>query len=566
MNSVRSSASGLAASRRIPPRLVLIVPFVLQIVTAVGLTGYLSLRNGQNAVNSVARQLRQETSKRIDRQVQTYMSTPILINRINLEEISLGHVRTAKEDADDANRAKSEFLARMSHELRTPLNAILGFTQILARSPDMEHSAKELDIITRSGQHLLELINNVLEMAKIESGRLTTQDNSFDFHDMLAMLEEMFQIRAEAKQIELRITHDATVPQYIRTDERKLRQILINLLSNATKFIEDGHIYVQVSASPISEPDAPAIAPASSFLPRCTLAISVEDTGAGIAPQAMGTLFKAFSQTPIGQKSQEGSGLGLAISQQFVRLLGGTIKVNSQEGQGTVFSLAIPVAIADASMVEASGKPMPRVLALAPNQPTYRILVVDDRWTNRQILVRLLHPLGFEVKEAENGQQAIDLWEKWQPHLIWMDMRMPVMDGYEATRYIKAHLKGQTTVVIALTASIFDEERSVVLSARCDDFVRKPIDPDTLYAKLTEHLGVQFIYETDPVSSVTSSFPSAVATTLEPEVLRVMPQAWIEQLYQAIPATPDNLSTILTSWVHNFRCDKIIDLIEHLND
>lgn len=186
MNSVRSSASGLAASRRIPLRLVLIVPFVLQIVTAVGLTGYLSLRNGQNAVNSVARQLRQETSKRIDRQVQTYMSTPILINRINLEEISLGHVRTAKEDADDANRAKSEFLARMSHELRTPLNAILGFTQILARSPDMEHSAKELDIITRSGQHLLELINDVLEMAKIESGRLTTQDNSFDFHSKLS--------------------------------------------------------------------------------------------------------------------------------------------------------------------------------------------------------------------------------------------------------------------------------------------------------------------------------------------------------------------------------------------
>ncbi len=224
------------------------------------------------------------------------------------------------------------------------------------------------------------------------------------------------------------------------------------------------------------------------------LCFEVEDTGPGIPAEDQETIFMPFVQADAGKQLTEGTGLGLSISQEFAQLMGGQLTLKSTLGKGSLFKLVLPVASVDELDAPLS-EPERVVSGLSPGQPTYRLLVVDDNTANRKLLVRLFEPLGFEVKEAEDGRQAIELWESWSPHLIWMDMRMPVMDGYEATRRIKATTKGQATVIIALTASALEEDREVILSEGCDDYVRKPFREDELFNTLTQYLGVTFTYE-----------------------------------------------------------------------
>jgi GAF domain-containing protein/CheY-like chemotaxis protein len=501
----------------------------------------------------------------------------------------------ARQAADAANVAKSTFLANMSHELRTPLNAVLGFAQVMERDAALSSRQKEhLGIITRSGEHLLGLINDVLEMSKIEAGRVTLNETTFDLRRLLQSVEEMFQLRAEAKRLQLRCELADDLPRLVRGDEGKLRQVLINLLGNAIKFTHEGGITLRAvwhdgapkrlgtgdwglgAVWPPPPPPPSTQFPESSVVGRrSSLAVEIEDTGEGIAADQLPSLFEPFRQTASGIKAQEGTGLGLSISRQFVRLMGGDIRVRSVAGQGTLF--AFEIRIAPAELAEVAAVPLERrVIGIAPDDPReYRMLVVDDKRENRRLLVEWLQAAGLAVREAADGQAAIEIWESWSPHLIWMDVRMPVMDGYEATRRIKARVGGQATVIIALTASAFEHEQEIVRAAGCDDVVRKPVREATIFAKIAEHLGIRFIYE-DPQ-------PSAVAeraAELRPADLAALPAEWLAALRQAADEVDTALADAaitrirerdaaladgLADLVSNYRFDKLQLLIQEVS-
>ena len=335
-------------------------------------------------------------------------------------------LKQAKESADAANLAKSQFLSNMSHELRTPLNIILGFTQLLLRNPTIDIQQRDyLDTINRSGEDLLTLINDVLEMSKIEAGRVTVNNTNFDLYELLDRLQQMFTLKARSKGLDLVFQRSHDLPQYICADESKLRQVLVNLIGNAIKFTQTGHVGLIVQAETnLSENTS-------------LLGFSVEDTGCGIDTRDFNRLFEPFVQTATGYQVQEGTGLGLPISQRFVRLMGGDLSVESVVGKGSVFAFTIQTKVV---VPDAVPKPKPslQVVGLAPDQPNYRILITEDKRENRRLLIELLTPLGFEVREAVNGQDAIAVWQEWLPDLIWMDIRMPVMNGFEATQRIKA--------------------------------------------------------------------------------------------------------------------------------
>lgn len=470
-------------------------------------------------------------------------------------------LKVAKNEAEKANRAKSEFLANMSHELRTPLNAILGYAQLMQRSSNLslEHQ-QYIDIIDRSGENLLSQINDVLEMSKIEAGQSVLNETSFDFYQMLAELENILKLKAQLKQLKLSFNRDANVPQYIKSDRNKLRQILINIISNGIKFTERGQVSLNV------------------WIDRQMLCFSVEDTGPGVAPDAIEQIFAPFGQGEAGLQSGGGTGLGLTISRLFVLLMDGEISVSSKLEKGSIFTVTIPLNIGTPVLPEKSLLLSRNPIALAPNQPEFRILVAEDKQTNRDLLVQLLTSVGFKVREAVNGQEAISLWQSWEPHLIWMDMQMPVLNGFEAIKYIKASLLGQSTVIIALTASVFEEDRQKVVGFGCDDFVRKPFRSEELFEKMTQYLGVKYLYEDDDRQILGNDrVDRSDDFNLDADSLKVMPLDWIEEVYkrasegndllllkllEQIPAERANLAIALKKLIENFQFDEILNLTQ----
>ena len=543
--------------------------------------------------------------------------------------------------AEAANRAKSTFLANMSHELRTPLNAILGFTQIVEPSPNLTADDREnIRIIYRSGEHLLTLINQALDLAKIEAGRMTLFPTNFDLYCLLDDLQEMFDLRAKNQDLQLLFHCEADIPQYVRTDEVKLRQVLINLLSNAMKFTKIGGVSVRVRrklegisagdsianlaeiseegeiVSPLknstdselgasnypenqrissqSESELLAITDNLNISSSLFLEFEIEDTGVGIAPEELGNLFQAFVQTASGQKAQQGTGLGLTISREFVRLMGGNITVESQLERGTIFRFEIEVSAVDAAAIS-TPKVIREVIGLEPDQPYYRILIVDDRTDNRKLLVKMLSALGFAVEEASNGREAVEMWENWQPHLIFMDLRMPVMDGYEATIEIRSRIQrrmeeeqGEENMdipdsevlnpkIIALTASTHEDKRSFSLLVGCDDFIRKPFRKTDIFDTLSKHLGVSYIYSdltgsdsmgdrnnlSNSSNAVSDSFPNLPAEWIDNmrQVIRSADFDLIGSTIEEIRDAHPEFADILQGHLDNFDYRKILNLI-----
>jgi signal transduction histidine kinase/CheY-like chemotaxis protein len=594
---------------------------------------------------------RTEEFQQVIEQLQATQEELIQSQKIAAQEQQAA-VREAARSAA-ANLAKSEFLANMSHELRTPLNAILGFTQVMSQDYSLSSEHQEnLAIINRAGEHLLNLINDILEMSKIEAGRITLNRSSFDLIHLLNNLEEMLYLRAASKSLQLVFEYAHDIPQYIETDENKLFQVLLNLLGNAIKFTDIGGVTLRLRWKQEEEN--------LSYNPR--LFFEVQDTGCGITPQEIGLLFEAFEQTEIGRKSQQGTGLGLAISRKYVQLMGGDITVSSTPGMGSTFAFDIQIGLA-------CPREMPinqiksQILSLAPTEKAYRILVVDDAKESRLLLVKILTSLGFEVREATDGVEAVSNWESWQPHLIFMDMRMPIMDGYEATRIIKGKQVGyetanrlrrfpkfkqltssgsqyfnsglsnsgdyevlktvykasptpkvagvmehnrdasgaailrspkalapcfdlletgqgclnKHTIVIALTASAFEEERQKILSIGCDDFIRKPFTQEVLLEKLSQHLGVKYTNQVEKPNTAVAEQATQIFVSFAELLshLSQMSPEWLQKIHYAAASCSDELildlikqissdnvqvSQVLRDLANNYQFEKIMEL------
>lgn len=389
----------------------------------------------------------------------------------------------AKLEAEMANKFKSIFLANMSHEIRTPLNAIIGFSQLMNRDKLLSDSQKEYTVsIIHAGEHLLSLINDILELSKIEAGRVVLNPADIDLFALLDDIQMIFHERTQSKNLQFLFEKDDDLPRYIFIDESKLRQIFVNLIGNALKFTEEGGIAVRARVDSIG-------------VNKKMLVVEVQDSGPGIPLNEMDKLFKHFEQTSSGINKGSGTGLGLALSRELALLMGGDIAVTSEVGMGSIFTFQVEIKDGNADAIEKSA---PKgVIGIESSDTTYRILVVDDRNDNLKVAANLLKLVGFETNEAVNGEEAIEKFEAWSPHLILMDMRMPVMDGYEATRRIKATEKGQKTPIVALTASTFEDELKKIQELGMQGYIRKPFRENDLFSTIGKILGINYIYENE---------------------------------------------------------------------
>ncbi|TAF34747.1 MAG: hybrid sensor histidine kinase/response regulator [Oscillatoriales cyanobacterium] len=402
-------------------------------------------------------------------------------------------LKIAKEKADGANRAKSEFLANMSHELRTPLNGILGYAQILQRSEPMTQKGRGgVDIIYQCGSHLLTLINDVLDLSKIEARKLELHPAAFHLPSFIQGVAEICMIRAQEKAISFDLQIDSQLPTGVLGDEKRLRQVLLNLLGNAVKFTEKGGVIFKVDVIKADElSDSNYHLNSSQQIYK--ISFRIEDTGPGMTPQQVKKIFLPFEQVGDMKKQSEGTGLGLAIGQKIVGLMQSEILIESRAGFGSIFSfqVSLPEALdwADSSRIVEQGA----VLGYLGDKR--KILVVDDRWENRAVLVNLLSPIGFEIIEAADGKEGLEIALANSPDLILTDLAMPVMDGFELLRQIRVHPKLRDAIVLVSSASVFEIDRQKSLDAGGNDFLPKPVQAEVLLGLIHKYLQLEWVYD-----------------------------------------------------------------------
>ena len=470
-------------------------------------------------------------------------------------------LRAAKEAAESASRAKSAFLANMSHEIRTPMNAILGYAQLLERDRDLRDDQKQkIDIIHNSGNHLLTLINDVLEMSKIEAGRATHAVEPFDLHALLQDVRWMFRDLTENKGLELTFEQEPRLPRALLGDAGKVRQVLINLLSNAVKFTTAGRVAVRASRR-VTAGD------------QHVIAIAVEDTGRGIEPQNLERIFDAFEQAEPTARDG-GTGLGLAISRNFARLMHGDLVVESTPGKGSVFTFSFEAAGAALDAVPAPVA-IPIPTGLAPDQPDWRVLIVDDVQTNRDLLDELLSRVGFVTRTAASGQEAIVVHDEWRPHLVLMDLRMPGMGGLEAIR--KLRQSGSTATIFSVTASGLADTESEARESGVDAFVRKPYREGELLAAIGERLGARYLYgqsvlqpwgrvrrdaaEGETLSQRLSSLPQALTDQLREAAIEGRAKR-LESLADLVEQHSQAVAADVRALARHFQYDSLVSALE----
>lgn len=467
----------------------------------------------------------------------------------------------AKQEAEFANKSKSLFLANMSHEIRTPLNAIIGFSQLMNRDKNLTYTQKEYNSsIIKAGEHLLTLINDILELSKVEAGKMILNNTKINLHLFLEDIYTIYKERALNKKLQLIFEKSDDLPKYVLIDEAKLRQIFVNLISNAIKFTEEGGIAVRTKLLIQNE--------------KKYLYAEIEDSGMGIPESDLPQLFKHFVQTSTGI-NRGGTGLGLALSKELVSLMGGEIKVKSEVGKGSTFSFYVEITETEISEHDfLSDKNRKRVKSILPTITPPKILVVDDRPENLRVVENLLKAVGFETNVAKDGLEAVKIFEEWKPDLILMDLRMPVLDGYEATRMIKFSERGKNTPIIALTASAFEEEKTRAKAVGVQGYIRKPFRESELFDMIADLLKIEYLYDTDDIDNIQENTTQSEETILE--FINQVPAPIIKKLLSTIKIADvdgfidtverikfiePKLTNYLIKLANNYEYDKIENIL-----